>query len=82
MKERCLEFGNRTEKEGPKHCSSVARTIPTPNRGLKRSDLLQKSCKTLPVTPRLSYQSTTSDGTRIRLRTGLKWALEWTSFGL
>ena len=43
MKERCLEFGNRTEKEGPKHCSSVARTVPAPNRDLKRSDLLQKN---------------------------------------
>ena len=43
MEERCLELGsNRNEKEGPKYCSSVARTVPAPNRDLKRSDLLKK----------------------------------------
>ena len=42
----------------------------------------KKSCKTLPVTPGLSYQPTASDKTRIGLRTGLKRALEQTSFGL
>ena len=42
----------------------------------------KKSCKTLPVTLGLSYQPIASDGTRIGLRTGLKRALEQTSFGL
>ena len=46
MEERCLELGsNQNGKEGLKLCSSVTGTVPAPNRGLKRSDLLKKTYK-------------------------------------
>ena len=54
--------------------SSVAGTVPAPNRGLWWSDLLFKYYKTLSISSELSCGSNVSDGTRIELRTDLKWA--------
>jgi len=58
-------------KESPFCCTNSK----APNKGLWRSDLLPNCCKFCPVALEFSYDPNVSDGTRIRLRMGLKQAL-------
>ena len=66
MEENCFELSsNRAGNEDVKHCSSVARIVPTLNMGSGRSDLLSNCRELFSVSPKISQESNALDETRI-----------------
>jgi len=57
---------------GPEALQTATGTVPAPNKDLWRLNMLSNCCEFFPVVSGLSHEPNTSDGTRIRLRTGEK----------